>query len=214
MLEEMREADMDYIPEGGKFRFLRDVCYKMNNGQREAEASGYDADDEDPETKSQNSKPWRLCYFVTEPEPLTSGPSLGVSGMLKDVRAQIRWRPCFLEPWTPERNQVKGRRIWEWNGYDSEAEHWLFAQQIRVSAANGNIRISGSEGDKTCEWTQYDEEAEQEEAKRKGKELSQDFHPEFDLDLYPDLDPNLHIFGLDSIERIFGAMSLSDNGES
>ena len=169
--EEMREADMESILERDmKFLFLRDVCYKMNDGKREAEGSGHDADDEDPETKSQDSKRWRLCNFVAEPGSLTSGPYLGISRMPKDLRAQMSVRPRFSEPWTPERFQVQGRRIWEWSGYDSEAEHWLFEQEDRVSAANGNIGIGGSAGDKIWEWTQYDEEAEQEEAERKEKQ--------------------------------------------
>ena len=106
--------------------------------------------------------------------------------------------PEFLGRRTPRRNQVNGRRVWERSGYDSKAEHWLFERENRVRAANSNMEIGRSEGDKVCEWTQYDEEAEQEEVKRKERR---------------DLDLDLQIVGPDSIAWMFGRMFLSNSGE-
>ena len=147
--EETSEADMKSILEGGKFLFLRDVCCKMNRGEEEVEvcSSGQEADDEGPETNSQNSKHSRLCDLIAELEVLTLGEHLGIVRMPE------------------QRNRVKGRRVWEWSEYDTKAEHWLFEQENRVKAANGNIEKGRSEGDKVWEWTYYDEKAEQEEAK-------------------------------------------------
>ena len=202
--EETREADMKSILEGGRFRFLRDVCYRMNQGEEEVEvrSSGQEADDEGPETNSQDSKRSGLCDLVAEPESLTPGRYLGIVGMPKDPRAQTSLGPSFSGRRTPRRNRVKGRRVWEWSGYDSEAEHWwLFERENRVRAANGNMEIGRSEGDKVWEWTQYDEEAEQEEAKRKEKQILRD------------LDLDLQTLGPDSIAWMFGGMSLSSNGE-
>ena len=71
-------------------------------------------------------------------------------------------------------------------------------RENRVRAPNGDMEIGRSEGDKVCEWTQYDEEAEQDEVKRKERR---------------DLDLNLQIVGPNSIAWMFGGMSLSNNGE-
>ena len=200
--EETREANMKSILEGANFLFLRDVCCKMNKGEEEVEvrSSGQEADDEGPETDSQNSKHSGVCDLVAEPEPLTPRNYLGIVGMPEARRAQMSWGPSFSRRRTLGRNRVKGRRVWEWSEYDEKAEHWLFERENRVRAANGNMEIGRSEGDKVWEWTHYDEKAEQEEAKRKKQILR-------------DLDLDLQIVGPDSIAWLFGGMSLSNNGE-
>ena len=197
--EETSEADMKSILEGGKFLFLRDVCCKMNEGEEEVEvrSSGQEADDEGPETNSQNWKRSGLCDLVAEPEPLTPGKYMGIVGIPEEMSRG----PSFSGRRTPGRNRVKGRRIWEWSEYDTKAEHWLFEQENRVRAANGNMEKGRSEGDKIWEWTLYDEKAEQEEAKRKEKQILRD------------LDHDLQIVGPDSIAWMVGGMSLSNNGE-
>ena len=188
-------GEMKSTLECGKFFFLRDVCCKMNKGKREVEGSGHEADDEDPDTNSRNLKRSGSCDLVTESNPLTSGQFLGIFGIPKDLEAQMGGRP---EPWTPERDQVEGGKIWEWTGYGSEAKHWLLEQANRVKAANGMMEIGRSEGDKVCEWTQYQKEAEREEAKRKGKQQLRD------------LDFDLQAVGPDSIASMFGGMSLGN----
>ena len=200
--EETREADMKSILEGGNFQFLRHVCCKMNEGEEvEVRTSEQEADDEGPETNSQGSKRSGWCDLVAEPESLTRRRYLGIVGMPQDPRAQASWGPSFSGRRISRRNRVKCRRVWEWSGYDSKAEHWLFERENRVRAATGNMEIGRSKGDKVWEWTNYDEKAEQEEAKRKENQILRD------------LDLDLQITGPDSIAWMFGGMSLSSNGE-
>ena len=203
--EETREADMRLIVEGGKFLFLRDVCCKMNRGKWEVEDSGHEADDDDTDTDSRNPKRSRLSDLVMETESLNTGQYLGMLGMPEDLQAQMGGRPGFSEPWTPERNRVKGRQVWEWTGYDSEAEHWLYEQANRVEATDGVVEMGHSESDKVWEWTQYEEEAEREEAKRKGRRRLRDLNLDLDLDLQS--------VGHECIASKFGGMSLSNIDE-
>ncbi len=137
-------AEIESIPEGGELQFLKDRLLKESTLGEEADSeaqnasmSGYSGDDE------------------AEEEDVELDDGVWVWEGCMD---EIENRSESGQPLT------EARRVWEWSGYDAEAEPWHIH---RIEFRAGRRITPPPEATRAWEWTQYDSEAEREEAERK-----------------------------------------------
>ncbi len=155
MCHESFQAEYARVPDGRKFKFLREwFCSSgMDEGDDEWQAMGVGkgAEKENEKSGADGRKIWEWTESDSEAE-FYEGETVTAEGVMREGNGV---------------SSTQAEMGWEWTDYDSEAE----LSEGETVTAEGVMRegngVSSTQAETCWEWTDYDSEAEREEAEER-----------------------------------------------